>query len=80
MIEYIILTALFFCSLRLIIGPTIYDRVVALDTFLVLVIALLSLWAQGEEMLLDIAIVFAGLSFGATLIFSKYMRGEEIWS
>ncbi|UCG95473.1 MAG: cation:proton antiporter [archaeon] len=80
MIEYIIIAAAAISLIRVALGPTIYDRVVAIDTFLILIIALLALWSQNSPLYLDIAIVFAGLSFGATLVFSKYLRGEKIWS
>lgn len=79
-IEYIIITACALCLLRAGLGPTIYDRIVALDSFLILLVALLALWSQDNALYVDIAIIFAGLSFGATIVFSKYLRGEEIWS
>ncbi|HDI02766.1 MAG TPA: cation:proton antiporter [Candidatus Aenigmarchaeota archaeon] len=80
MIEYALLIAGVLCLVRLVLGPTVYDRVVAADAFLVLLIAVLALWAQKNEFFIDIAIVFGALSFGATLVFSKYLRGEKIWS
>ena len=80
MIEYILAIAGVFCLIRLALGPTVYDRVVAIDSFLIILIAFLALWAQENPVDLDIAIIFAGLSFGTTLIFSKYLRGENIWS
>ena len=80
MIELIIVTAGVLCLIRAGLGPTMYDRVVAMDSFIIMMIALMAFWSQSEPMYVDIAIIFAGLSFGATLIFSKYLRGENIWS
>ena len=80
MIEYIIVISGIICLVRAAIGPTIYDRVVALDSFLVLLIALMAVWSQSDPIYIDIAIVFSALGFGATLVFSKYMKGEDIWS
>ncbi len=80
MIEYILLIAGILCLIRVVLGPTIYDRIVAIDTFLVLVIGIMVLWSQENPIYIDIAIVFAGLNFGSTLIFSKYLKGEKIWS
>jgi len=80
MIEYVLVIAGILCLIRVGVGPTIFDRIIALDTFLLLIIALMCLWSQDNPIYIDIAIVFAGLSFGATLVFSKYLRGEEIWS
>ena len=80
MIEYFILAAGILCLVRAVLGPTIYDRVVAMDTFLLLLIAIMAFLAPENPFYLDIAIVFAALSFTATLVFSKYLRGEKIWS
>lgn len=80
MIEYIIMAAGVLCLVRAGLGPTIYDRVVAMDSFLMLMIALTALWSQDSVVYMDVAIVLAGLSFGATMVFSKYLRGEKIWS
>jgi len=80
MIEYIIILAGIICLVRAFLGPTIYDRVLALDSFLVLLIAIMALWSEKNPMYIDIAIVFAGLSFGSTIVVSKYLRGEKIWS
>lgn len=80
MIEYILVAAGIVCLVRALMGPTIYDRVIAIDSFLVLLIAVMALWAESDPMYIDVAIVFAGLSFGSTIVISKYMRGEKIWS
>jgi len=80
LIEYALIIAGIICLIRLSLGPTVYDRVVALDSFLILLIALMAFWSQNDPLYIDIAIIFAGLSFGATLIISKYLGGEKIWS
>jgi len=80
MIEYIFVVAGILCVIRAILGPTIFDRVVAVDAFLMVFIALMALWSQNNPIYIDIAIIFAGLGYGATLIYSKYLRGEKIWS
>ncbi len=80
MIEYILVIAGILCVIRAILGPTIFDRVVAMDAFLMMAIALMALWSQDNPIYIDIAIIFAGLGYGATLIYSKYLRGEKIWS
>jgi len=61
---------------RLIIGPTVPDRVVALDTINTLVIAGMILFgAAFEEVIyIDVAIVYALLSYIATLYIAKYME------
>ncbi len=64
------------CILRAIRGPTNPDRVVALDTMNTLVVAAMVLLgtAFGEIAYIDVAIVYAILSFVTTLYVSKYME------
>ena len=61
---------------RLILGPTVPDRVVAMDTINTLVIAGMILFgAAFEEVIyIDVAIVYALLSYIATLYIAKYME------
>ena len=64
------------CVLRAIRGPTTPDRVVALDTMNTLVVAAMVLLgtAFGEIVYIDVAMVYAILSFVTTLYISKYME------
>ena len=62
--------------IRLILGPTIPDRLVALDTintFVVVIIIVLGA-AFKEVILIDVAIVYALLSFITTLFIAKYIE------
>ncbi|MBP8718395.1 MAG: cation:proton antiporter [Candidatus Atribacteria bacterium] len=63
------------CLFRLIAGPTIPDRVVALDTINTLVVAGMILFgAAFEEVIyVDIAIVYALLSYISTLYIASYL-------
>ncbi|RLF49336.1 MAG: cation:proton antiporter [Thermoplasmata archaeon] len=63
--------------LRLALGPTVGDRVVALDTINTLVVAgMILLGAAFKEIIyIDVAIVYALLSFIGTLYIAKYMEG-----
>ena len=65
-------------SIRLVAGPTPPDRAVALDTINTLVVAsMLSLGVAYQEVLfIDIAIVYALLSFISTLYIARTM--EEV--
>ena len=64
------------CILRAIRGPTNRDRAVALDTMNTLVVAAMVLLgaAFGEIVYIDVAIVYAILSFVTTLYVSKYLE------
>ena len=63
---------------RLITGPTVPDRVIALDTINTYIVAAMILYgAAFEEIIyIDIAIVYALLSYVATLYIAKYIEGR----
>ncbi len=65
--------------LRLFLGPTAPDRAVALDTINTLVVAsMVGLGAATwETLFIDIAIVYAILSFVTTLYIAKYLEGVK---
>lgn len=71
-----ILMALF----RVIRGPTAPDRIVGLDTINTLVIAGMIIFgvAEKEVIYIDVAIVYALLSYVTTLIVAKYLQGDKI--
>jgi len=62
---------------RLIMGPTIADRLVAFDVMntLVTVTMLLLAVAYDSVVMVDVAIVYMALFFICTLYFSRYMEG-----
>lgn len=63
---------------RLVIGPTAADRTIALDTVNTLTIAAMILLGviYQEIIFIDVAIVYALLSFVSTLYIAKYLGGE----
>ncbi|MDO8872500.1 MAG: monovalent cation/H+ antiporter complex subunit F [Methanoregula sp.] len=65
-------------TVRLVIGPTAPDRVIALDTVNTLVIASMILLGvvYKEIIFVDVAIVYGLLSFVSTLYIAKYIGGE----
>jgi len=65
------------CMLRLSIGPTAADRAVALDTINTLVVAAMVLLgaAFNHVVLLDVALVYALLSYVGTLYIARYLEG-----
>ncbi len=64
---------------RLLIGPTLADRVVALDLVAALAVGMIALYAiqRGEPMLLRAAIVVALVVFVGTIAFAKYLEKRE---
>ena len=79
----IVLIALLLCVImaifRLILGPTIPDRVVGVDTINTIVIVGMVVFgaAYNEVIYIDVAIVYALLSFISTLFIAKYLEGGE---
>jgi len=64
---------------RVVKGPTMPDRVVALDAINTLVVAAMVVLgaAFGEIIYIDIAIVYALLSFVSTVYIAKYLEGRK---
>lgn len=82
--EYlIVLFALMLCTvlaiIRVIRGPTAPDRIVGLDTINTIVIAGMVIFgaAYDEVIIIDVAIVYALLSFISTLFIAKYLEGGD---
>lgn len=63
---------------RIILGPKAPDRVVGLDTINTMVVISMILIgaAQNSSIYIDVGIVYALLSFVATLFISKYLEGS----
>ena len=79
-IIYLLAAAGILCLFRITRGPTAPDRVVALDALIPVIATIMVLFAlyQGDELLLDISIVYSILSFIGTLVIAKYLMGERI--
>lgn len=82
--EYLfVFLALLLCSImaiiRVIRGPTAPDRIVGLDTINTIVIVLMVVFgaAFNEVIYIDVAIVYALLSFITTLFIAKYLEGGD---
>ena len=82
--EYlVVLLALLLCTvmafIRVIKGPTAPDRVVGLDTINTIVIVGMVIFgaALNEVIYIDVAIVYALLSFVTTLFIAKYLEGGD---
>jgi multicomponent Na+:H+ antiporter subunit F len=65
-------------TIRLVLGPTAPDRVIALDAVNTLVIASMIILGVifKEIIFVDVAIVYGILSFVSTLYIAKYIGGE----
>lgn len=65
--------------IRLIKGPYLPDRVVSLDTMNMIIVGVIGMLALffDNELFLDIAIIYAILSFFETIVFARYMEGKH---
>ena len=82
--EYlVVLLALLLCvimaMIRVIRGPTAPDRIVGLDTINTIVLVSMVIFgaAFNAVIYIDVAIVYALLSFISTLFIAKYLEGGD---
>lgn len=75
----ILLLAVIMAVIRIILGPTAPDRVVGLDTINTIVIVSMVVFGAIYEQVIyiDVAIVYALLSFISTLFIAKYLQGGD---
>jgi multicomponent Na+:H+ antiporter subunit F len=61
---------------RLILGPTVVDRVAAIDMLTVISISMIALYAHvsGRFIYVDVALVYGVLSFLAVLAMARYLE------
>jgi multicomponent Na+:H+ antiporter subunit F len=81
---YLVVLGLLFLSIvmaiiRVVKGPTAPDRIVGLDTINTIVIVSMIIFglAAGSVIYIDVAIVYAFLSFISTLFIAKYLEGGD---
>lgn len=75
-----ILVSMAMLLVRATIGPTVYDRILALNSFgtnTVLLIAVLN-FLTGRPEFLDLALVYAMMNFISTIAVMKYCRFDSL--
>ena len=75
-----ILISFILVLIRLFLGPTLYDRVLALNAFGTLAVLMISVvgFLFGRPDFLDIALLYALLNFIGTIAILKFFRYKEI--
>jgi multicomponent Na+:H+ antiporter subunit F len=79
-----LINVVLFCSIfilyRVIVGPTAADRIVAVDIFGVLIIGMLAILGMyyNQGFFMDIGLIWALLSFIASLAFAKILEGRSL--
>ena len=73
----VVMIGAFLALLRVFFGPSVPDRVVGVDTLNTLIVAGMVLLgaAYDRTIYIDIAIVYALLSYVGTLAIAKYLQG-----
>ncbi len=69
------------CMIRLVIGPSTGDRILALDTMVVNAIGLIVMLgvAQGSEIYFEVTLIIAMLGFVSTVAYARFvLRGDII--
>ena len=79
-VVYLLMASAAICTIRIALGPTAPDRVIAFDGLVSIFIAMivaLSIY-YSNNMFLDIALVYAVSGFVGTLVISKYLLGKKL--
>ena len=76
----VILVSALFVLFRVVVGPSAADRIVAVDILGVLIVGMLALLGlhYNQGFLLDIGLIWALLSFIASLAFAKILEGRSL--
>ncbi|MGP8329636.1 MAG: cation:proton antiporter [Methanosarcinaceae archaeon] len=63
------------CVYRVVIGPTIPDRVIAVDAMTTVIVVMLGVYSfvQNSVFFMDVALVLSIISFVGTVTISKYL-------
>lgn len=69
---------LIFCAIRMRKGPTLADRVLALDLMTTCMMGILALYAlySDQAIFVDVVIVFALVAFISTVVFAKHIERD----
>jgi multicomponent Na+:H+ antiporter subunit F len=75
-----IMLGIVLCFIRLAKGPSLADRVVALDMMTIVIVAFCGLYAvfSGQAAFLDVAIVLALVGFLATVALARYAERRTL--
>ena len=76
---YVLLGMVVIAGLRVILGPTVWDRLLGLNLIAAKVLIAIVLLASllGESYLLDIALVYAVLGFIGTVLIARFFERRD---
>lgn len=75
-----VLVAMLLALVRALKGPTVYDRILAVNTFGTLTVILIAVhgYLAGRPEFLDLALVYALINFIGTIAVTKYVGMKEL--
>ena len=76
-----VLVAMAVALVRVVLGPTVYDRILAVNSFGTMTVLFIALhgFFEGRPEFLDIAMVYALISFVSTIAVSKFVVTSGRW-
>lgn len=76
---FIVLMGMFLCFLRMIIGPSLADRVISLDLSVNMLISAIAIYSviQNQFVYIDVIIALALIIFLGTVSFSKLIEWQS---
>jgi multicomponent K+:H+ antiporter subunit F len=76
----LVAVAILLTLVRLVRGPTLADRILALDTLAINAIALVLLWglARGSDLWFEAALILAMTGFVGTVALARYRIGGDL--
>ena len=75
-----VLVSMLLALIRAVKGPTVYDRILAVNTFGTLTVILIAVhgFLAGRPEFLDLALVYALINFISTIAVTKYVGLKEL--
>ena len=76
---FLLITSLAIASYKLIVGPSLFDRVLSMDLISAVVMCIAALFAleTGDPVFLEISVAIAIVTFLGTIAFARYLEDEE---
>lgn len=78
-LSFLLFVSVSFCLIRIIIGPSLPDRVVALDLTSYLLISIIAIYSliSKQAVYIDIVIALALIMFLGTVSFARYIEYQQ---
>ncbi|MGQ9676688.1 MAG: monovalent cation/H+ antiporter complex subunit F [Chloroflexota bacterium] len=80
-IAVVVAAMMFVSGYRMVVGPTVFDRIIGvgvIGTKTIILLALIGFLYGRVEMFLDLAIAYALLNFIGTIAIAKYIERREV--